>query len=669
MSRRIWTILATTALGLTTVLSAPLAGAADPVDDPFAGGREAPPPTEAAPPAEPAPQLAAGIIVKRKAGARPAAVRAVVAKTLGTTLDTGTAVAPRVRAYDSPEVLPAAAAASLAAEVAADPDVAWAEPNMIRHAADTPWPVPVNDAYWTLLHNVWHTLDGVTSVNPWPAGGYGTKAPALWPATKGAGAVVAVLDTGILPNHPDLSGQWVAGYDMISSTQVSNDGDGRDSNPADPGDWCNAAGRPSSWHGSHVAGTIAATANNGQGIVGMAPGAKIQPIRVLGTCGGTDADIAAGIRWAAGVGVQDLPANPTPAKILNLSLGGSGACSQTYRDAIAAARGAGAALFVALGNDARNASGSTPANCEGIIGVHSTSYAGDHASYSNYGAAADVSGPGGELGLEGGGILSTVDSGTTTPVGPTYKDYQGTSMATPAVAGIGALLASLGTFTPDQMETAIRTAVAPFPTSGLSWFAACTTENCGSGIIDATKIPAPSSPPSIVGSAVPGGVLTAADGQWIGPAVGHTFTWYLNGVAAGQGTSFTVPANAGGASVIVRTSVATGAFAPIGRMSAPVTVTTPPPVLQNFSLLKKPVIKGQAIVGKSLKVTTGTWRPTPKKLTYTWLRNGKAIKGATKATYQLKRADRGKKISVRLTATRAGFKRFTVTTKRVQVRG
>src|SRR5690606_35308128 len=205
------------------------------------------------------------------------------------------------------DLVPVAEATAAAAEVAERPDVVWAVPNHVRRTSETPWPTPVPDAMAGSLRNVWDVRGADDSkvaglgVNPWPAGGYGTKAPALWGATTGAGVVVAVLDTGVRLNHPDLAPNLVSGYDFVSESAYSNDGDGFDANPDDPGDWttdnlCREGypGTPSSWHGTHVAGTIAA-ASNAEGVVGMAHGAKIQPVRVLGQCGGTDADITAAV--------------------------------------------------------------------------------------------------------------------------------------------------------------------------------------------------------------------------------------------------------------------------------------------------------------------------------------------------------------------------------------
>ncbi|MEE7547807.1 S8 family serine peptidase, partial [Xanthomonas sp. Kuri4-1] len=162
-----------------------------------------------------------------------------------------------------------------------------------------------------------------------------------WDKATGNGVVVAVIDTGIT-SHPDLDANILPGYDFISDTFVSRDGDGRDADPSDEGDWnpvqgeCYTTPSPSpitdsSWHGTHVAGTIAAVTNNAVGVAGTAYNAKIVPVRVLGRCGGYTSDIADAIVWASGGSVSGVPANANPAEVINMSLGGSGTCSTTYQ--------------------------------------------------------------------------------------------------------------------------------------------------------------------------------------------------------------------------------------------------------------------------------------------------------------------------------------------------
>ena len=320
-----------------------------------------------------------------------------------------------------------------------------------------------------------HYFEQGTSINVEPA----------WDKATGRGVIVAVLDTGYRP-HADLNDNILPGYDMISSTDISNDGDGRDSDARDTGDWtvnnqCQSgrAGTNSSWHGTHVSGTIAAETNNNRDVAGVAFNAKVVPVRVLGMCGGFTSDIADGIVWAAGGNVSGVPRNQNPAQVINMSLGGGGSCSQTYRNAINSARSNGATVVVAAGNSNVNASNAVPANCPGVLTVAATGPTGDKASYSNFGNVVDVAAPGGDISRFGlsGGVLSTLNSGTRGPVSDSLEFFQGTSMATPHVAGIAALLYEVKPdATPDEIEAAIVNSAQSFPGS---------CSQCGSGIADA----------------------------------------------------------------------------------------------------------------------------------------------------------------------------------------
>lgn len=308
-------------------------------------------------------------------------------------------------------------------------------------------------------------------------GAFGTKSNAAWNLTQGSSnVVVAVLDTGIVA-HPDLGAQ-VPGYDMIASTNISNDGNGRDADPSDPGDWC-GAGSSSSWHGTHVAGTINA-AINGVGSVGVAPNVKVQTVRVLGTCGGSMSDITAAIIWAAGGTVSGVPVNANPADVISLSLGGDGACSASEQSAINFAMSRGAVVTVAAGNENSDASSSSPGNCAGVITVAATDSSGKRASFSNFGSYVEISAP-------GVGVYSTVNTGTTSPNlsegGSSYDSWNGTSMATPHVAGVVALMLSRNpNLTPNQVLQRIRDTATAFGGGACDSNAAKT---CGSGIINA----------------------------------------------------------------------------------------------------------------------------------------------------------------------------------------
>lgn len=311
----------------------------------------------------------------------------------------------------------------------------------------------------------------------------GIKADQAWDRSSGQGVVVAVLDTGIT-NHSDLNANLLPGYDFISNATTARDGNGRDSNPNDEGDWATAngcyTGSPatnSSWHGTHVAGTVAAVTNNAKGVAGTAFNAKVVPIRVLGTCGGTLSDIADAIVWASGGSVSGVPANPHPAEVINMSLGGSGACGSTYQNAINSAISRGTTVIVAAGNGNIDASNARPANCGNVIAVAAVDRNGARSVWnasqqSNYGSTVDVAAPGSD-------ILSTLNTGTTTPGNESYAYYNGTSMATPHVAGVVALIqaAAAAPKSPADIEAILKNTASPFP--------ATPDRAIGSGIVNA----------------------------------------------------------------------------------------------------------------------------------------------------------------------------------------
>ncbi|NEK90524.1 MAG: S8 family serine peptidase, partial [Xanthomonas euvesicatoria] len=263
-----------------------------------------------------------------------------------------------------------------------------------------------------------------------------------WDRSTGKGIVVAVIDTGIT-NHPDLAANVLPGYDFIVDPATARDGTARDANAADQGDWAaanecgpGASASNSSWHGTHVAGIVAAVGNNAVGVVGTAFNARILPLRVLGRCGGYMSDIADAIVWASGGKVSGVPTNPNPATVINLSLGGTGTCSATLNNAIAAAVTRGSAVVVAAGNSNMDVSTSVPANCANVIAVAATTSAGAKAGFSNFGKGVDIAAP-------GQSIVSTLNTGTTAPGNAAYAVYSGTSMAAPHVAGVVALMQSV----------------------------------------------------------------------------------------------------------------------------------------------------------------------------------------------------------------------------------
>ncbi|WAC64895.1 S8 family serine peptidase [Pseudoxanthomonas sp. SL93] len=352
-------------------------------------------------------------------------------------------------------------AESLMRQLAADPNVEYVEVDQRMYPVLTP-----ND---TRFSEQWGFGTTAAGINVRPA----------WDKSTGAGVVVAVIDTGIT-NHADLNANILPGYDFISDTFVSRDGNGRDSNPNDEGDWNPVAGEcyagspvtNSSWHGTHVAGTVAAVTNNSTGVAGTAFGAKVVPVRVLGRCGGLTSDIADAITWASGGSVSGIPANANPAEVINMSLGGGGTCSATYQNAINGAVGRGTTVVVAAGNSNTNVSSAVPANCPNVVAVAATTSAGSRASFSNYGTGIDISGP-------GASILSTLNTGTTTPGSASYASYNGTSMAAPHVAGVVALMqaAAPSPLTPAQVESILKSTARPLPGT-------C-SGGCGAGIANA----------------------------------------------------------------------------------------------------------------------------------------------------------------------------------------
>lgn len=319
-----------------------------------------------------------------------------------------------------------------------------------------------------------------------------------WSSATGEGVVVAVIDTG-RTNHPDLLAAMPDGWgvDMVSDSAAARDGDGRDMNPTDMGDVCGSD--PSSWHGTHVAGTIAAQPND-IGVVGIAPNVKIEHVRVMGICGGSFADVIDGIRWAAGLSTNyygapwsafGLTDNAHPADVINLSLGGGGGCFSELQSAISAARAAGSVVVTAAGNNHVDVANFTPANCNDTVTVASVGRVGGLAYYSNFGSGIDIAAAGGDM-MRDSGILSTIATGSPDLTGYGYTYYQGTSMASPHVAGVAALVASAHpTWGPDEVEHALYAGVRPFPSDTISPCVATSVvpsgaqQRCGLGILDA----------------------------------------------------------------------------------------------------------------------------------------------------------------------------------------
>ncbi|HEV7733623.1 MAG TPA: S8 family peptidase [Candidatus Binatia bacterium] len=333
------------------------------------------------------------------------------------------------------------------AEMKKRPDVAWAEPNFILRPQLTP-----SDEFYPLQ---WH----------YPL----ISLPEAWDVTQGSSQVtVAVVDTGILYDrptglvHPDLDpGRILPGFDFISSPSNAKDGDGIDANPFDNGDGRRGVG--SSFHGSHVAGTIGAASNDGKGVSGVDWNAKLLPVRVLGVDGGSSYDIGQGIRYAAGL-PNDSGTIPSPhADVINLSLGGTG-FSAEMQSAVRAARDAGVIVVAAAGNDNVDAANFSPAMFPEVVTVSASDLARQKAPYSNFGSIVDLAAPGGDTSVDrngdgfADGVLSVGADDSTGSLVFRYPFYQGTSMAAPHVSGVVALMqaAHLATngrrFTPDELD-------------------------------------------------------------------------------------------------------------------------------------------------------------------------------------------------------------------------
>lgn len=474
-------------------------------------------------------------------------------------------------------------AAAVADQVEKRDDVVWAVPDARRRASVVS-PVKPNDPSFAKQYGLWDTR--YTN----PAGGYATKAPSVWRSTTGdASVVVAVVDTGIRKEHPDLANQLVAGYDMIGADQdengdplpessgytyyTANDGNGRDADPRDPGDWINANDQycygpdgndfeASSWHGTHVAGIVAAESGNAKGIAGVAPGVKIQPVRVLGKCGGWDSDIMAGITWASGGSVAGVPANATPADVVNVSLGGyaskaseRNSLCQAYGSLFSQAKARGSLVVAAAGNELGNANLAVPASCSNVVSVAATSEWGFRAFYSNVGSTVDIAAAGGDYVVADHGILSTIATGIRGATGMAYTEYMGTSMAAPAVSGAAALLFSLGLDTPAKVEAALKASVSPFRSSskyssvtlsdGTKEYHLnlnCTTSRCGAGLLDLSKLPAPIGTSTVSGDLVVGEYATASS-SWT-RSTSMTYQWMRDGAAISGATSKTYQVSA-----------------------------------------------------------------------------------------------------------------------------
>jgi serine protease len=370
------------------------------------------------------------------------------------------------------------------------------------------------------------------------------NAQSAWdvPAVATTPVVVAVLDTGVRFDHPDLAGKLLVGYDMVGEDKsdlgqplgtflTSKDGDGRDADASDMGDGITTAetndstsifyrcttpdsggnytGELSSWHGTQVSGIIGAATDNGIGMASVGrERVRVLPVRVLAKCGGWDSDIIAGMNWAAGIAV-DGNTNANPAKVINMSLGGSGSCSAAYQSTINNLNARGVVVVASAGNGSGHAV-SEPANCAGVIGVAGVRHEGDKVGYSDLGPEVSISAPAGNCVNTTGNlpclypILTTANSGDFDPVAGTagaiytdsYNATIGTSFSAPLVAGTAALMLSVKPdLTPSQIRQLLMSTARTFPvyTDIQNCHAPdanpqdqcnCTTTTCGAGMLD-----------------------------------------------------------------------------------------------------------------------------------------------------------------------------------------
>jgi len=402
------------------------------------------------------------------------------------------------------------------------------------------------------------------------------NAEGAWDITKGSnGVVVAVVDTGVRFDHPDLGransfGRLLPGYDFVSADSsnnfmTANDGNARDDDPSDPGDYCSPDN--SSWHGTRVSGIIGALTNNSTGVAGVMWSGYILPVRVLGRCGGFNSDVLAGIRWAAGLSVAGVPNNPYPARVINVSLGGEGACDSASANVINEVATAGVLVVVSAGNEGGPVD--SPANCAGAMGVLGLRAAGTKVGFSSLGPEIALGAPGGNCINDTGACLFSIDTttnnGTTTPGTNGYTDQLnfnvGTSFSSPIVSGIAGLMLSVnGNLRASQLISRMKASALPFPTTNETGSApaagachvptgaagdiqgaecSCTTAACGAGMANANgavlQALRPIAAISVSGIVAAGSNVTL-DASGSGAACNHTVASYAWTVTAGTGS-------------------------------------------------------------------------------------------------------------------------------------
>jgi serine protease len=493
---------------------------------------------------------------------------------------------PSMHVLYLPSTLQGAGLAAALTALRADAAVKFADIDQRRFPHTAP-----NDPLFTASADAsgqWYMMTPPNPVTP-GADAAATDAVSAWSITTGStGTVIADVDTGVRFDHPDLGraglgGRLLPGYDFVGGDLsskgvtlgtflIANDGDGWDPDPSDPGDWIDtgdqanpvfpAADCPiqdSSWHGTRVMGILGAVTNNATGIAGMTWNPYLLPVRALGKCGGYDSDIITGMQWAAGLRVTGVPDNPYPADIINLSLGGSGACPSDYADVVTTLTGMGVLIVASAGNGSvapATAAVDAPANCAGVLGVAGLRNVGTKVGYSSLGSELGVAAPAGNCINSSGACLRSIDTtsntGLTVPADSTYTNEinpnLGTSFSAPIVAGVAALMRAVNAnLSPAQLIARIESSALPFPqpagipvcpsTDPSSGECACPNDGseCGAGMVNALSAVESAQRP-IAAVAVPPGTGTGTgvvlDAAGSVAACGRTiaaYSWVASG--------------------------------------------------------------------------------------------------------------------------------------------
>jgi serine protease len=542
-----------------------------------------------------APTSADRIIVKwRDAASASAPVSADrvrgLAGRLGQSLIRGKSIGGGMSVVQLASTQQGAALASTLQALNADPEVEFAEPDRwVRIQAYTP-----NDPLF---------IDGITfgdATHPaqfyerqWYLGSgqiASIRADAAWDISKGGASppvVVAVIDTGVRLDHPDLADRLLPGFDFVSNVAVANDNDGWDANPSDPGDFMTAldlvtppfAGKDcaqssSSWHGTRVAGLIGANTDNSVGMASAGFNVRIVPARALGKCGGSASDVIAAMYWAAGLSVPppllqstDLPVNANPAQIINMSLGSDGACSAAYATAVNDVTARGVLIVASAGNE--GAAVGSPASCAGALAVAGLRHAGTKVGYSNLGPEVGIAAPAGNCVFVVVqtdpcvfALNTTTNSGSQGPAANSYSSPAfhatfGTSFSSPLVAGTASLMKAVNpALTPALIIARIKEAARTFPTTSIdaspqppacvlpsvnplqSAECICNTQVCGAGMLDAHAAVLAAQRPAVFARAtgvVGAGRLLTLDGSQSAVATGRSVASYLWSVVSTSG--------------------------------------------------------------------------------------------------------------------------------------